>query len=570
MDYIILENKMPNDLNIINSKTKKGLFFLPLGGVGEIGANCYLYCCDGSWIMIDLGVSFADEKFPGIDLLVPKLNILENINNNLEGIIISHGHEDHAGALPYFIDKINCPVYATEFACNLIKRKLKEFNLSEKIKLKKINTKKNLSFKNFNLSFIETTHSIPEPHAIKIKTNYGNILHTADWKIDNSPLIGNNFNSTYFEDIGNEGLLALVGDSTNANTSGYSGSENEVRNYLVKLFSRYNKCIVITCFSSNITRLESISFAAKKNNRKVGIIGRSLKRMIEVAYESGYLKNTDQFIFQEDLKNYSKDNLVIICTGSQGEKKSALYRIAYNSHQNLKLNSGDVVIFSSKDIPGNEKSINNLKNLLTRQKIEIITSNEEELVHVSGHAYNEEIKEMYQWTRPFLSVPIHGEPVHLFEHAKIAQSCQVPQTKILDNGSLLKIAPNDPEIIDKIENGKMIVEGGKIYNSESEFIRERLKYSYDGIVMITLLINKDHSINKNITISQIGLPIDNIQRLYDNFRLKFSEEYTKLIDKELDKENNETIKTLSKKIIKKYCLQEYKRKPEVQTHIVRI
>ena len=376
-------------------------------------------------------------------------------------------------------------------------------------------------------------------------------------------------NSSSFKEMGQEGILALVGDSTNASTTGYSGSEEDVRNHFIKLFSRYNKRIVATCFSSNITRLESIAYAAKRNNRKVAIVGRSINRTIEAARESGYLKKIDEFISQEEAQYVPKDNIVIICTGSQGEKRSALFRIAYNSHPYIHLEKEDVVIFSSRDIPGNEKSINNLKNLLVRQKVEILTSNEE-LVHVSGHAYTEELKNMYQWIRPFLAVPIHGEPMHLLEHAKIAQSCQVPFTKILDNGSLLKIAPDKPEVIDKISTGKMIVEGGRTYNSESDFIKERLKYSYEGIVMITLLINKDYTLNKDIVISHFGLPIDNISKLSDSFKMEFIDEYLKIINNKKNKENNDVIISLSKKVVRKYCMREFKRKPEVQTHIVRI
>ena len=561
-------NKDSYTFETINKITNKGLFFIPLGGVGEIGANCYLYCCDDSWIMIDLGVSFADEKFPGIDLLVPRLTILDQIKDKLKAVIISHGHEDHAGAVSYYANEIECPIYSTEFVYILLKKKLKEFNLSNNLNLKKIKTDKILNIDGFNISFIETTHSIPEPHSILINTIYGNLLHTADWKIDKNPLIGNGFNISSFKDLGDKNLLALIGDSTNANIDGYSGSEESVRNHLVKLFSRYNNRIVTTCFSSNISRLESIAFAAKKNNRKIAILGRSLNRMIETAKECGYLKNLNNFIAQDEIKNIKKQNIVIICTGSQGEKRSVLYRIAYNKHPHISLESEDVVIFSSKDIPGNEKSINTLKNLLIKKKVEIIT-NKDELVHVSGHAHIEEMKQLYQWTRPYLSIPIHGEPIHLIEHEKIAKSCQVPDTRILENGSLLKIAPDKPSLIAKIDTGKMIVEGGKIYNSESDFIKQRIKYSYDGIIMITLLINKDDSINKKITISHLGLPIENINKLSDIFKINFINEYLKLSDNSDEKNMDEKIKNLSKKIIKKYCMQEFKRKPEVQTHIIR-
>ena len=356
---------------------EKGMFFLSLGGIGEIGNNCYLYCCDKKWIMIDLGISFADEKYPGIDLLVPKFDFIEKISENLEAIIISHGHEDHAGAVAYFADKIKCPVYATEFAKILIKNRLKEFGKSEKINLITIDPSNEINLENFQINFINTTHSIPQPYSMTINTKYGKILHTSDWKIDDNPLIGEKFDMKSFEKIGDEGLLAIVGDSTNADVPGYSKSESEVRDELVNIFSRYNNRIITSCFSSNIARMESIAFAAKKNNRKVALVGRSMKKTIEAATSIGFIKYLNNFVDEEEASYIPKENLVVICTGSQGEKRSALYRIAYNSHKNIHLENGDLVIFSSRDIPGNEKSINNLKNLLIRQRVDIITSDDD-------------------------------------------------------------------------------------------------------------------------------------------------------------------------------------------------
>ena len=394
---------------------ENGLFFLSLGGIGEIGANCYLYCCDGKWIMIDLGLSFADEQFPGVDLLVPKIKFIEEIKDNLEAVIISHGHEDHAGAVAYLAEHIKCPVYATSFAKLLIENRLKEFGKLDTINLIEFDSSQNLSLDNFNLRFIDTTHSIPQPQAIVIETNYGNLLHTADWKIDEQPTLGNTLSKNSFTDLGNEGLLALIGDSTNADVPGYSGSETEVREELQQIFGRYINRIVVTCFSSNIARIINIVNAAKKNNRKIALIGRSMKKNIEAAIKTGLIDDNNIFISEEEASLIPKENLVIICTGSQGEKRSALYRIAYNSHRHIHLEKDDVVIFSSRDIPGNEKSINGLKNLLIRQRVEIITA-DDDLVHVSGHGHAEEIKQMYSWTNAYISIPVHGEPMHLSSH----------------------------------------------------------------------------------------------------------------------------------------------------------
>ena len=545
---------------------ENGLFFLSLGGIGEIGANCYLYCCDGKWIMIDLGLSFADEQFPGVDLLVPKIQFIEEIKDNLEAVIISHGHEDHAGAVAYLADHIKCPVYASSFAKLLIQNRLKEFGKLDTIELIEFNSSQNISLNNFNLRFIDTTHSIPQPQAIVIETSYGNLLHTADWKIDNNPTLGEPFSKNSFINLGNEGVLALIGDSTNADVPGYSGSESEVREELQQVFSRYINRIVVTCFSSNIARIINIVHAAKKNNRKIALIGRSMKKNIEAAMKSGLIDNNNIFISEEEASLIPKENLVIICTGSQGEKRSALYRIAYNSHRNIHLEKDDVVIFSSRDIPGNEKSINALKNLLIRQRIEIITA-DDDLVHVSGHGHAEEIKQMYNWTKPYISIPVHGEPMHLASHKKISESSQVPVTKILQNGKCLKIAPGESSIVDNVDTGKLIVEGKYLYDSDSNFIKDRRRYSFEGLVMISILLNNDYSIDKNIQLSLIGLPSEQLNSIKEEFKNEFVKNFTKLNNDQKSSDQNVTdIVRKSLKFVLKNILQ---KKPEIQIHLIR-
>ena len=545
---------------------EKGLFFLALGGIGEIGANCYLYCCDGKWVMIDLGLSFADEQFPGVDLLVPKIQFIEEIKDNLEAVIISHGHEDHAGAVAYLSDHIKCPVYASSFAKLLIQNRLKEFGKLDTIELIEFDSSHNISLNNFNLRFIDTTHSIPQPQAIVIETSYGNLLHTADWKIDNNPTLGEPFSKNSFINLGNEGVLALIGDSTNADVPGYSGSESEVREELQQVFSRYINRIVVTCFSSNIARIINIVYAAKKNNRKIALIGRSMKKNIDAAMKSGLINNNDIFISEEEASLIPKENLVIICTGSQGEKRSALYRIAYNSHRNIHLEKNDVVIFSSRDIPGNEKSINALKNLLIRQRIEIITA-DDDLVHVSGHGHAEEIKQMYSWTKPYISIPVHGEPMHLASHKKISEASQVPVTKILQNGKCLKIAPGECSIVDNIETGKLIVEGKYLYDSDSNFIKDRRKYSFEGLVMISMLLNSDYSIDKNIQLSLIGIPNEQLNSIKQEFKNEFVKNFTKLNNDQKSSDQNVTeIIRKSLKFVLKNILQ---KKPEIQIHLIR-
>ena len=556
---------MNNNVNL--NDIKDGLHFLSLGGIGEIGANCYLYGCDGKWIMIDLGLSFADEKFPGVDLLVPKIDNIESIEDNLEAIIISHGHEDHAGAVAFLANKIKCPVYATKFAMLLIENRLKEFNRVEGFTLKEIDLNEKLSFNKFTLNFIPTTHSIPEPSAILISTSYGSLLHTADWKIDDTPTLGNSFSKNKFEEIGSNGLLALIGDSTNANVPGKSQSENDVKDELTNIFSRFSNRIVVTCFSSNIARMKNIIQAAKKNKRKVALVGRSMKKNIEIAKKCGYFNDNDIFINEDEASFIPRESLVIICTGSQGEKRSALYRIAYNSHQHLHLESEDVVIFSSRDIPGNEKSINNLKNLLIRQRVEIVTA-DDDLVHVSGHGYAEEIKQMYNWTKPYISIPVHGEPIHLEAHKQLSNSSQVPYTKILENGKCLKIAPGEPKIIEKFDTGKLIVEGRNLYDSDSSFIKERRKYSFEGLALISIIINSnDNTVNKNIRITFKGLPEINQGEIINDFKLNFIENYTKLNSSQ--KSSDQIVSDLVKNNLRKIMKSSFQKKPEIEVHLIR-
>jgi len=562
-----LEKLFMSSFSPFLKSTKKGLFFVSLGGIGEIGGNCYLYGCDGKWIMIDLGLAFADDnKYPGIEILVPKIELIDEIGKDLEAIIISHGHEDHAGALSFFGDKIKCPVYATSFVKILIENRLKEFGYLECTNLIEFDNKKELKFDKFNLEFITTTHSIPQTNAILISTTYGKLLHTADWKIDHNPTLGDAFNKDKFDKIGNDGLLALIGDSTNANTPGYSKSEQEVKEELVRIFSRYNSRIVVTCFSSNIARMQNIIFAAKKNNRRIVLVGRSIKKTVDAAYKTNFLKDLDIFISEEEASLIPRENVVIICTGSQGEKRSALYRIAFNSHRYINLEQDDVVIFSSKDIPGNERSINNLKNLLIKQKVEIVTA-EDENVHASGHGYAEEIKSMYNWTKPYLSIPVHGEPMHLESHKKISESCQVPVTKVLENGKCLKIAPGEPIIQTKIETGKLIVEGKKLYDSNSNFIKERKKYSFSGLVLISVIINEDFSIEKNIQLSAKGIPEFDSVKILIEFKSNFLDSYVKLTKDQ--KNSDQVLSELIKVNIRQIFKQSGQIKPEVNVHIFR-
>ena len=457
------------------------LLFCPLGGSGEIGMNMNLFAYgkpdNQKWIIVDIGVTFADDSLPGIDLIYPDPGFIIDKKDDLLGIVLTHAHEDHIGAIAHIWPQIKCKIFSTPFTAVLVKEKFKEkrIDIGNNLKIVDLNGKVNLH--PFNIEFITLTHSILEPNGLRIETPAGVILHTGDWKVDPNPLIGGKINSDRLKEIGDEGVLAMICDSTNVFSIGKSGSELDVRKSILNIMQRLKKRIIVTSFASNVARMETIFYCAEKTGRQISLVGRSMHRIFKAARQCGYLKDVIEPIDPRKAKKISKEKIVYLCTGSQGEKRSALYRIAYNSHRHIHLEQEDVVIFSSRDIPGNEKSINNLKNLLIRQRVEVVTA-DDDLVHVSGHGYAEEIKKMYSWTRPYLSIPVHGEPMHLEAHLKISQSCQVPLTKILENGKCLKIAPEEPKIYGKVETGKLIVEGKNLYDSESNFIKERRKFSF--------------------------------------------------------------------------------------------
>ena len=490
---------------------KKELLFCPLGGAGEIGANMNLYGYgnpgEHNWIMVDIGVTFADDTLPGIDLIYPDPGFIVEKKDNLLGIIVTHAHEDHIGAIAHLWPKLKCKIYATPFTAVLIKEKFKEKNVDINNHLKIVQLNGIIDLDPFRIEYVSMTHSILEPNGLKIKTPAGVVLHTGDWKIDENPMVGKNIDIDKLKQIGNEGVLAMVCDSTNIFTVGRSGSEETVRRSLLKIMERLKKRIVITSFASNVARMETIFYCAEKTGRQISLVGRSMHKIFKAAKQCGYLKDIIDPIDPREAKNISREKIIYLCTGSQGEPMGAMMRISSYTHPDVFVEKGDTVIFSSKIIPGNEKKLYKLHNQLVKDGIEVI-SEENEFVHVSGHPNRDEMKDMYSWIKPKCVIPVHGEHRHLMEHISFAKEMQVPHPVLVENGDIVKIFPGDkPEVYDKAPVGRLYLDGNISVHEDSQSIKDRKNLSSNGYLEVTLLITSKGNIHDNPILSFRGLPI---------------------------------------------------------------
>jgi len=553
--------------NLINKYVPKNeIIFSPIGGVGQIGMNFYLYGTQGKWIVVDLGITFGNtEETPGIDIILPNPEFVKKNKKDLLGIIITHAHEDHIGAVSHLWPQLQCPVYATPFASAVLKRKLKELKIKPKF-LKTISLDSNFKLGPFEIDVISTTHSIPEPNALGIKTKFGNILHTGDWKIDPKPLLGRDFNQQKIKSFGNKGVLAIVSDSTNSNVEGHSGSEEKLRESLVKIIKRTPQRIAITSFSSNLARLETFAHIANESGRVAALCGRSLWTMYKAALDTGYLKNIKPFLDEREVMIYPRDQVLLICTGSQGEPRAALSRIANDTHQNIFLEAGDTVIFSSKVIPGNERSITKVQNELKEKNINVVTESDE-FVHVSGHPHIEELKKMYNWIKPEIVIPVHGEYHHLKSNIEIAKKCGVKKGLILKNGLLLKVAPGEPKVLGSIPSGRLMLDGKKIIPINEEAIKNRKKMLYNGTILISLVINKNNKIISKPLISSKGFFNDENIKIFEKSLISNINNFMKEL------KNTKFIDTLLKDKITSFSQRFFRKaldmKPIILIHIIK-
>ena len=551
---------------------KEELLFCPLGGSGEIGMNMNLFAYgkpdNQKWIMVDIGVTFADDSLPGIDLIYPDPGFIIDKKDDLLGIVLTHAHEDHIGAIAHIWPQIKCKMYATPFTAVLIKEKFKEKKIDIGKNLKIVDLNGNIKLGPFKIEFITLTHSILEPNGLLIETPAGIVLHTGDWKVDPNPLIGNKIDQTKLKEIGNKGVLAMICDSTNVFSHGRAGSEADVRTNLLKLMSNLKKRIIVTSFASNVARMETIFYCAEKTKRQISLVGRSMHRIYKAAKQCGYLKNVINPIDAREAKKISREKIVYLCTGSQGEPMGAMMRIINYTHPDVFIEKEDTVIFSSKIIPGNEKKLYKLHNQLVKNQIDVI-SEETDFVHVSGHPNREDLRDMYDWVKPKSVIPVHGEHRHMAEHISFAKEMQVPYPVQVENGDIVRLFPGQkPEVFDKAPVGRLYVDGIISVNEDSRSIRERKNLANNGYLEVTILINGKGKLFKKPLVSFKGLPIEEAQDFFydledeiENISRTFS-----LNNKKQESNLIEALKISCRKIVK----EKTGKKPYTNINLVRI
>ena len=551
---------------------KEELIFCPLGGSGEIGMNMNLFAYgkpdNQKWIIVDIGVTFADDAVPGVDLIYPDPGFIIDKKEDLLGIILTHGHEDHIGAISHIWPKLKCKIFATPFTSALIIEKFKEkkIDISGYLKIIKLNS--TLKLKPFKIEFVTLTHSILEPNGLKIETPVGNILHTGDWKCDPDPLIGENINSKRLKQIGEEGVIAMICDSTNVFSTGRAGSELDVRKNMLNVMQRLKKRIIITSFSSNVARMETVFHCAKKVGRQISLVGRSMHRIYKAAKQCGYLKNIIEPIDAREAKKFAREKIIYLCTGSQGEPMGAMKRISNYSHPDVFIEKNDAVIFSSKIIPGNEKKLYKLHNELVKEGIEVI-SEENEFIHVSGHPNREDLRDMYNWIKPRSVIPVHGEHRHMLEHINFAKEMQVPYPIKVENGDIVRLYPGDkPEVYDKAPNGRLYLDGSISVEEDSQSIKERKNISVNGFIEVTILITPKGNMHNRPVLTFKGLPI--IEK--EEFQYGLEEQIEKTIKTfSLNNKNHEINLIDALKITcRKFTKKKTGKKPLTNINLVRI
>jgi ribonuclease J len=485
------------------------LLFAPLGGVGEIGMNLALYGLgEGgkrTWMVVDCGVSFAGDDLPGVDLIMPDIAFLIEQRRNLSGLVLTHAHEDHFGALMDLWPKLRCPVYATPFTAALFEAKRLSEPGAPDIPIKIVQLGSRFPVGPFDIELVTVAHSIPESNALIIRTPLGNVLHTGDWKLDPTPIIGAPTDEAKLKALGEEGCLAMIGDSTNAVRDGRSPSEADVARTLRELIGNARGRVAVTTFASNVARMRAVAEAAAAAGREIVVVGRAMARVEQVARETGYLDGIADFRSAEAYGYLPADKVVALCTGSQGEPRAALARIAEDQHPEVTFNKGDLVIFSSRTIPGNEKGVGRVVNGLVRQGIEVITDRTH-LVHVSGHPRRAEMQELYGWVKPRIAVPVHGEALHLSEHAKLARAAGVPEVVLCGDGDLVQLAPDPAGVIDEIPAARLYKDGALLVPAEARTVAERRKLSFAGIVIVALAMSDKGALLADPDVELIGIP----------------------------------------------------------------
>ena len=558
----------------MNPRPDDELVFLPLGGSDEIGMNLNLYGYGPEhrrkWIVVDIGVTFGGLSTPGVEIIMPDPAYAVENAKDILGIVLTHAHEDHIGAIGWLWPKLRAPIYATPFTAFLVREKLRDAGV-EGVEINEVPLGGSIDLGPFHIDLITLTHSIPEPNGMAIKTPLGTILHTGDWKIDPDPVLGAKTDSEALRRLGDEGVLAMVCDSTNVFVEGESGSEADVRDALTNLVSGLKNRVAVACFASNVARVDSAVRAAEAAGRRVCLVGRSMHRMVAAARSVGLLQDVREFVDEKDAKSFPEEKILYVCTGSQGEERAALSRIAQGNHPHVSLGQGDHVIFSSRQIPGNELAIGALQNKLAERGVRIYTERDHPGIHVSGHPAREELRQMYQWARPEIAVPTHGERRHLLEHVALAKEMQTPQALAPRNGDLIRLAPGRAAVVDEVPAGRLYVDAGVLTPANGEALRERKHAAHNGVLIVTLAIDDRGRMVGEMDIRSLGLPGDKDTPLEDSLdqladavedALGRLDRAVKNDDLALEQSLNRTLKKASQRI--------WDRRPVVETVVLRV
>lgn len=550
------------------SPSKNELLFVPLGGAGEIGMNMSLYGTAGSWLMIDCGVTFADGRVPGVDLIVPDPRFILERRERLVAIVITHAHEDHIGAVPYLWRLLRRPVYATPFACALLGRKLAEVGLAAEVPVHEINAGERIKLGPFTIDWIHAAHSIPEGSVLAIRTAAGTVVHATDWRLDPAPLVGPQTDETALERLGAERPLAAIVDSTNVFVPGESGSEAELRTSLIDIVGRCRNRVAIACFASNVARLETIASVAAETGREMSLVGRSMWNVFECARETGYLRDLPRMLTDEEASYLPREKVLLAVTGSQGEERSALSRIVDGTHPEIELEAGDTVIFSSRVIPGNERAIGRVQNGLARTGIEVITD-ADEFVHVSGHPARGELARLYGLIKPQLAIPIHGETRHLVEHARFARECHVPLSLVAENGAVVRLAPGAPETIDRVPTGRLAVDGARLLPIDGTVITTRRRVAMAGAAVATVVFDGKGRLVAEPKLTAPGLLDGEADRATHETCLEAITDAVESLNRE-DRRDDASVIEAVRNAVRRTLKKDIGRRPVTEVHVIRL
>ena len=554
-------------------KPRDELVFLPLGGSNEIGMNLNLYGYgppeDRKWIVVDLGVTFGDQTTPGVEIILPDPTYLEEVRDNLLGIVLTHAHEDHIGAVGWLWSRFKAPLYATPFTAFLLREKLREAGLEGEARITEVELGGNLKLGPFDIDLLTLTHSIPEPNGLAIKTPLGTVLHTGDWKIDPEPITGAPTDDAAIRRLGDEGVLAMICDSTNVFVDGESGSETGVRAALTPLIAGLKGKVAVACFASNVARMDSIIRAGQAAGRAIVLVGRSMHRMAAAAKSVGLFEGVRPFVSDKEANGLSDDKVLYLCTGSQGEPRAALSRMAEGTHPHVKLGAGDHCIFSSRVIPGNEVAIRNLQNRLADRGVRLYTERDHPGIHVSGHPCRDELAQMYAWARPKIAVPTHGERRHLLEHAAFARDLQVPEAVAPRNGDVVRLAPGRAEVIDNVPSGRLYVDAGVVTPENGDALRERRHAAYNGALTVSLVLDGRNRLVSGPLVLALGLPGDAASPLEDALD-DLAEEAAAALRRCDDPDIDELVESAINRAVKKAAYRIWERRPVVETAVLRV